>query len=132
MLGSKTSSPVSSKIHIRIKIIFMTINRNHSNIFFNVTKYTKIMFMLLPSMLVKEVKKAAPVAFAILFRSAFLHRLTPIAPASTKYLRHKSSIPPEQRITLTPVARIFCKRSFVMSNSRARIASSFSGSETST
>lgn len=34
-----------------------------------------------------------PVAFAIFLRSSFLALRTPIAPASTKYLRQRSSIP---------------------------------------
>lgn len=58
-----------------------------------------------------------PVALAILFRSTFLHRLTAIAPASTKYFKHKSSIPPVVKMTLAPAANIFSILSFVMSYS---------------
>ena len=43
-----------------------------------------------------------------------------MAPASTKYLRHKSSIPPVHKMTLAPEARIFCIRSLVMSDSLRR------------
>jgi len=35
-----------------------------------------------------------PVHLAILFKSTFLHLRTAMAPASTKYLRQRSSIPP--------------------------------------
>jgi type III secretory pathway component EscT len=41
-------------------------------------------------MLDSEVRKAAPVALAILFRSAFLHLLTAMAPASTKYYKQQA------------------------------------------
>lgn len=58
-----------------------------------------------------------PVALAILLRSTFLQRLTARAPASTKYFRHKSSIPPVVRITLAPAAKIFSILSFVISYS---------------
>lgn len=58
-----------------------------------------------------------PVALAILLRSTFLQRLTARAPASTKYFRHKSSIPPVVRITLAPAPKIFSILSFVMSYS---------------
>lgn len=40
-------------------------------------------------------------------RSDFLHRLTAMAPASTKYLRQRSSMPPVVRMTLAPVFKIF-------------------------
>ena len=88
-----------------------------------------------------------PVALAILFRSSFLTRLTPIAFASTKYLRHKSSIPPDTRTTLAPADSIFSTLSFTISYSlqvqsykyqtivrsyRCLIPSSFSGSVTRT
>lgn len=58
-----------------------------------------------------------PVALAILLRSTFLQRLTARAPASTKYFRHKSSIPPVVRITLAPAPKIFSILSFVISYS---------------
>ena len=58
-----------------------------------------------------------PVALAILLRSSFLHLRTAIAPASTKYFMHRSSIPPVVRMTLAPAARIFSILSFVMSAS---------------
>ena len=58
-----------------------------------------------------------PVALAILFRSCFLHLLTAMAPASTKYLRQRSSIPPVVRMTLAPASRIFWILSLVMSDS---------------
>jgi hypothetical protein len=44
-----------------------------------------------PSILDSEVRKAAPVAMAIRFRSAFLHLLTAMAPASTKYYKHQTN-----------------------------------------
>lgn len=58
-----------------------------------------------------------PVALAMRFRSTFLHLLTAIAPASTKYLRQRSSIPPVVNITLAPEAKIFCILSLVISAS---------------
>jgi hypothetical protein len=54
----------------------------HLSIFHKIIWYT-------PSMLDSEVRKAAPVALAILFRSAFLHLLTAMAPASTKYCKQQ-------------------------------------------
>uniref|UniRef100_T1GEF0 Uncharacterized protein n=1 Tax=Megaselia scalaris TaxID=36166 RepID=T1GEF0_MEGSC len=59
-----------------------------------------------PSMLVKDVRKAAPVALAIIFKSLFFTLRTAIAPASTKYFIQRSSTPPEHKTTLTPVAKI--------------------------
>jgi len=58
-----------------------------------------------------------PVAFAIRRRSIFLHRRTAIVPLSTKYFRHRSSMPPVVRMTLAPADRIFWMRSLVMSAS---------------
>ena len=58
-----------------------------------------------------------PVALAMRFRSAFLHLRTAMAPFSTKYLRHRSSMPPVVRTTFAPAAKIFSIRSFVMSDS---------------
>ena len=40
-----------------------------------------------------------------------------MAPVSTKYFRHKSSMPPDTSITLAPVAKIFWILSFVISAS---------------
>lgn len=48
-----------------------------------------------------------PVALAILFRSTFFTLRTAIAPPSTKYFMHKSSIPPDSKITLAPLDKIF-------------------------
>ena len=67
-----------------------------------------------------------PVALAIRFKSTFLHLLTAMAPASTKYLRHKSSIPPVVSITLAPEARIFSILSLVMSDSLLKIENKIS------
>lgn len=50
-------------------------------------------------------------------RSLFRTRRTAIAPTSTKYLRHMSSMPPVVRTTLAPDDRIFWILSFVMSDS---------------
>ena len=58
-----------------------------------------------------------PVALAMRFMSSVFTRRTAMAPASTKYLRHKSSIPPVHKMTLAPAVRIFCIRSLVMSDS---------------
>jgi len=49
----------------------------------------------------------APVDFAILLKSGFETLLTPIHPASIKYLLATSSIPFVVKITLVPAARIF-------------------------
>ena len=48
----------------------------------------------------------SPVALAILLKSGFLTLLTAMAPASTKYLRQRSSMPPVVRMTLAPELRI--------------------------
>lgn len=45
----------------------------------------------IPSILDSEGRKAAPVAMAIRFASAFLHLLTAMAPASTKYYKHQTN-----------------------------------------
>lgn len=58
-----------------------------------------------------------PVALAMRFRSFFSTRRTAMAPASTKYFRHMSSIPPVVRTTVAPANRIFWMRSLVMSDS---------------
>ena len=58
-----------------------------------------------------------PVALAIRFKSVFLQRLTAMAPASMKYFKHKSSIPPVVRTTLAPAFKIFLMVSLVMSDS---------------
>ncbi len=81
-----------------------------------------------PSRLAKLETMVAPVALAIRRRSSLRHRRTAIAPASTNSFRHRSSIPLVVKITLAPVARILRTRSSVISDSRARIASSWSGS----
>jgi len=65
----------------------------------------------------KNAVYSPPVALAIRLRSVFLHRLTAIAPASTKYFRQRSSMPPVVRMTLAPAARIFSMRSLVISAS---------------
>jgi hypothetical protein len=70
-----------------------------------------------------------PVALAILRRSTFLHLLTAMAPASTKYFRQRSSIPPVVSITLAPVERIFWMRSFVISDSLHTVKFQLSCSE---
>lgn len=62
-------------------------------------------------------KDVPPEALAMRLRSFFKTLLTAIAPASTKYFRHMSSMPPVVRITLAPVARIFWIRSLLMSDS---------------
>lgn len=56
-----------------------------------------------------------PVAFAMRFKSAFLQRLTAIAPASTKYFKHKSSIPPVVKTTFAPAFKILSIVSLVIS-----------------
>lgn len=81
-----------------------------------------------PSIFDKEVRKVAPVALAILLRSAFLTLRTPMAPASTKYFKQRSSIPPLAKMTFTPVERIFWIRSLVISSSLLWMASNLSGS----
>lgn len=58
-----------------------------------------------------------PVALAMRLRSLFRTRRTAMAPTSTKYLRHMSSMPPVVRMTLAPDAKIFWILSFVMSDS---------------
>jgi len=55
-----------------------------------------------------------------------------MAPASTKYLRHKSSMPLVVSTTFAPEARIAWIFSFVMSTSRCWMASSSRGSFTRT
>merc|ERR1712012_1443057 len=76
-----------------------------------------------PSMLARLVTKVAPVALAILLRSCLLHLLTAMAPASTKYFKHRSSMPPVVRITLAPVVKILLILSLVMSLSLSVIFS---------
>lgn len=58
-----------------------------------------------------------PVALAMRLRSLFRTRRTAMAPTSTKYLRHMSSMPPVVRTTLAPDDKIFWILSFVMSDS---------------
>ena len=58
-----------------------------------------------------------PVALAMRFKSSFLHLLTAIAPASTKYFKQRSSIPPVTSTTLAPADSIFSILSLVMSDS---------------
>merc|ERR1719245_891818 len=55
-----------------------------------------------------------------------------MAPASTKYLRHRSSTPWVVRTTLAPEAKILVILSLVMSDSRARMAARLSWLETLT
>mmetsp|Transcript_9423 Transcript_9423/g.20862 ORF Transcript_9423/g.20862 Transcript_9423/m.20862 type:complete len:310 (-) Transcript_9423:411-1340(-) len=64
-----------------------------------------------------------PVALAMRFRSSFFTRRIAMAPASTKYLRHRSSMPLVVRITLAPASRILWIFSLVMSISLCRISS---------
>lgn len=56
-------------------------------------------------------------------RSSFLTLRTAMAPASTKYLRHRSSMPLVVRITFAPDSRIFWIFSLVMSISLCLISS---------
>lgn len=58
-----------------------------------------------------------PVALAMRLRSLFRTLLTAMAPTSTKYFRHMSSMPPVVRMTLAPDARIFWILSLVISDS---------------
>ncbi len=58
-----------------------------------------------------------PVALAMRLRSFLRTLLTAMAPTSTKYLRHMSSMPPVVRITLAPDAKIFWILSLVISDS---------------
>mmetsp|Transcript_41757 Transcript_41757/g.111907 ORF Transcript_41757/g.111907 Transcript_41757/m.111907 type:complete len:208 (+) Transcript_41757:404-1027(+) len=85
-----------------------------------------------PSMPASERRTWPPVALAILRMSSFLTRRTAIALASTKYLRHMSSMPRVVRITLAPDFRMSSMRSFIMSSSRSRMAWSLEGSLTNT
>lgn len=58
-----------------------------------------------------------PVALAMRLRSLLRTLLTAMAPTSTKYFRHMSSMPPVVRMTLAPDARIFWILSLVISDS---------------
>ena len=58
-----------------------------------------------------------PVALAIRLRSFLRTLLTAMAPASTKYFRHMSSMPPVVSITFAPAAKIFWILSLVISDS---------------
>lgn len=58
-----------------------------------------------------------PVAFAMRLRSLFKTRLTAMAPTSTKYFKHMSSMPPVVSITFAPDAKIFWILSLVISDS---------------
>mmetsp|Transcript_33773 Transcript_33773/g.41732 ORF Transcript_33773/g.41732 Transcript_33773/m.41732 type:complete len:209 (+) Transcript_33773:515-1141(+) len=80
------------------------------------------------SMSAREITTLAPVDLAMRLRSNFLTRLTAITPASTKYLRAKSSMPREQSTTLAPASMIFWQRVLQMSISFWRILSSSSAS----
>mmetsp|Transcript_150994 Transcript_150994/g.263866 ORF Transcript_150994/g.263866 Transcript_150994/m.263866 type:complete len:234 (-) Transcript_150994:632-1333(-) len=82
------------------------------------------------SMEASETRMVPPVALAMRFKSSFLHRRTPITPASTMYFIQTSSIPLVVKITLAPAAIIFRILSFVTSTSRRRMASSSFGSDT--
>mmetsp|Transcript_15421 Transcript_15421/g.30715 ORF Transcript_15421/g.30715 Transcript_15421/m.30715 type:complete len:257 (+) Transcript_15421:343-1113(+) len=64
-----------------------------------------------------------PVALASLLRSSLPHRRAATHPASTKYLRQRSSIPLVVSITLAPAPMIFIIRSLVISISRCRMLS---------
>mmetsp|Transcript_19340 Transcript_19340/g.28597 ORF Transcript_19340/g.28597 Transcript_19340/m.28597 type:complete len:208 (-) Transcript_19340:728-1351(-) len=77
----------------------------------------------LPSMSAKVLTIFAPVALAILLMSSIFTLRTAIAFASTKYFKHKSSIPFVVRTTFAPEIKIFSILSFVMSISLCRMES---------
>eukprot|EP01139_Manchomonas_bermudensis_P000601 Amastigsp_a664_855.p2 type:complete len:318 gc:universal Amastigsp_a664_855:99-1052(+) len=85
-----------------------------------------------PSMFPSERQIVPPQALAMRFMSVFLTRRTAIAPASTKYLRQRSSMPPVVRMTLAPVARILAMRSCVILASLSCMLVISSGSVIST
>mmetsp|Transcript_7329 Transcript_7329/g.14227 ORF Transcript_7329/g.14227 Transcript_7329/m.14227 type:complete len:210 (-) Transcript_7329:817-1446(-) len=85
-----------------------------------------------PSMPASDSWMVAPVTLAMRRMSSFLTRRQAMAPASTKYLRHMSSMPFEVRITLAPAFIIISIRSFMMSSSLSLIACSLVGSVTTT
>jgi hypothetical protein len=61
-----------------------------------------------------------PVALAIRFKSAFLQRLTAIAPPSTNCFKQRSSIPPVVKITFAPALSNLATRSLAISVSLKR------------
>mmetsp|Transcript_10736 Transcript_10736/g.28160 ORF Transcript_10736/g.28160 Transcript_10736/m.28160 type:complete len:252 (-) Transcript_10736:532-1287(-) len=81
-----------------------------------------------PSRSAKVVISSPPVVLAILFKSSFLHLLTPIAPASTKAFIAISSMPFVVRTTFAPASSTSLIRCIVISSSFFLIASSFFGS----
>mmetsp|Transcript_2768 Transcript_2768/g.6172 ORF Transcript_2768/g.6172 Transcript_2768/m.6172 type:complete len:205 (-) Transcript_2768:16-630(-) len=85
-----------------------------------------------PSMSANVIIIVPPVSLATRLSSSFLTRRTASAPASTKYLIAMSSMPLVVRMTLAPALISSWIRSFVMSASRCRIASSLAGSVTTT
>mmetsp|Transcript_22198 Transcript_22198/g.74684 ORF Transcript_22198/g.74684 Transcript_22198/m.74684 type:complete len:317 (-) Transcript_22198:692-1642(-) len=85
-----------------------------------------------PSMLARVVSTVPPVSLAMRRRSSRLHLRAAMAPASTKYLRARSSIPFVVRITLAPAWRRSLMRLAVMSSSCWRMRSSSAGFVTST
>mmetsp|Transcript_19336 Transcript_19336/g.35914 ORF Transcript_19336/g.35914 Transcript_19336/m.35914 type:complete len:271 (-) Transcript_19336:471-1283(-) len=85
-----------------------------------------------PSMSAMVTTSFPPVALASLLRSSLLHLRAAMAPASTKYFRHRSSIPLVVRMTFAPESMIFWMRSLVMSISLCLIFSISSGSLTTT
>mmetsp|Transcript_11391 Transcript_11391/g.38034 ORF Transcript_11391/g.38034 Transcript_11391/m.38034 type:complete len:341 (-) Transcript_11391:665-1687(-) len=84
----------------------------------------------LPSMSASVTTIVAPVARARRVMSSFFTRRAAMAPASTKYFKHVSSMPFVVRMTLAPEARIFWMRSLVMSSSRCLMPSTSSGFST--
>eukprot|EP00732_Lithocolla_globosa_P003289 Lithocolla_globosa_v1_NODE_2567_length_1950_cov_17.572559.p2 type:complete len:309 gc:universal NODE_2567_length_1950_cov_17.572559:294-1220(+) len=85
-----------------------------------------------PSRFARVDTRVAPVARAILLRSALAHRRTARHPLSIKSLRARSSMPLVVRMTFAPEERIFSICSRVMSASRRLTASIWSGSVTTT
>mmetsp|Transcript_23529 Transcript_23529/g.39204 ORF Transcript_23529/g.39204 Transcript_23529/m.39204 type:complete len:337 (+) Transcript_23529:630-1640(+) len=77
----------------------------------------------LPSRSAMVTTTLPPVALAMRFRSSFFTRRTAMAPASTKYFRHRSSMPFVVNTTFAPLSRIFWIFSFVISISLCRISS---------
>mmetsp|Transcript_19377 Transcript_19377/g.73261 ORF Transcript_19377/g.73261 Transcript_19377/m.73261 type:complete len:259 (+) Transcript_19377:1371-2147(+) len=85
-----------------------------------------------PSRSARVLTICPPVARATRRMSSIFTRRHAIAPASTKYFRHRSSMPLEQRMTLAPASRTFWMRSLVMSISRLRMPSTSCTSVTTT
>mmetsp|Transcript_12063 Transcript_12063/g.36342 ORF Transcript_12063/g.36342 Transcript_12063/m.36342 type:complete len:420 (+) Transcript_12063:126-1385(+) len=77
----------------------------------------------LPSTSARVTTTEPPVARARRVKSSFLTRLAAMAPASTKYFKHASSMPFVVSTTFAPAARIFSILSLVMSISLWRTPS---------